>query len=213
MCENRCYFCVISLLESLTWLIGVFMNKDYHLEEIVSVLKRGGNILYPTDTIWGLGCDATNAKAVDKVYRIKERLTDKSFIILVKNLEMLKTYVKEVPDIALELQASISEPLTIIYPGGNNLAKNVVADDGSVAIRIPDHPFCQQLLEAFNKPIVSTSANITGGSLPFSYRAVSDQIKESVDYIVPLEQNIITRPKPSTLVKIEDDGEIRVLRN
>ncbi len=189
------------------------MNNDYHLEEIVSVMKRGGNILYPTDTIWGLGCDATNAKAVDKVYRIKERIADKSFIILVSNLEMLEKYVKEVPDIALELQSSISEPLTIIYPGGKNLARNVVAADGSVAIRIPDHPFCQKLLAAFNKPIISTSANISGGSLPFSFRAVSDQIKESVDYIVPIEQNIITRPKPSIIVKISADGEIRVLRN
>ncbi len=189
------------------------MSKDYQLEEIVSVLLRGGTILYPTDTIWGIGCDATNSKAVEQVYRVKERLVDKSFIILVKDLEMLSKYVSVIPDIATELQSSISEPLTIIYPGGRNLAKNVVAGDGSVAIRIPDHQFCFELLTAFNKPIISTSANISGGSMPFSFRAVPDQIKSAVDYIVPIEQNIITRPKPSTIVKIDSNGEIRVLRN
>ncbi len=188
------------------------MNKNYQLDDIVSVLIRGETILYPTDTIWGIGCDATNSKAVEKVYRIKERIVDKSFIILMKDLDMLKKYVSEIPDIAIELQASISEPLTIIYPGGKNLAKNVIANDGSIAVRIPNHPFCQELLSAFKKPITSTSANISGGAVPFSFRAVADQIKESVDYIVPIEQYTITRPKPSTIVKIDANGEIRVLR-
>lgn len=189
------------------------MNKEYQLEEIIAVLSRGGNILYPTDTIWGIGCDATNAKAVEQVYRVKERIVDKSFIILVKDIDMLNDYVADIPDIALELLSSISEPITIIYPGGKNLAKNVIASDGSIAIRIPDHHFCQELLEAFNKPITSTSANLSGGSLPFSFRAIADQIKNNVDYIVQYEQNVFTRPKPSTIVKVEVNGEIRVLRN
>lgn len=189
------------------------MNGDYQLDEIVSVLLRGGTILYPTDTIWGIGCDATNAKAVEKIYRIKERLIDKSFIILVKDLEMLKDYVVEVPEIAVELQESISDPLTIIYSGGKNLAKNVIASDGSVAIRIPTHDFCLKLLDRFNKPLISTSANVSGGSVPFSFRSISDQIKESVDYIAPIEQNTINRPKPSTIVKVDAKGEITVIRS
>ncbi len=188
-------------------------DKKYQISDILAVLKKGGVILYPTDTIWGIGCDATNGRAVENVYRIKERISDKSFILLVKDLDMLKKYVMEVPDIAVELLASVSEPLTIIYPGGRNLPKNVIADDGSVAIRIPRHDFCQELLGAFDKPITSTSANISGGMMPYSYRSVVQHIKDSVDYIVQLEQDSISRPKPSTIVKIDDGGDIRILRN
>lgn len=187
--------------------------KKYQLSDILAVLDKGGTILYPTDTIWGIGCDATNGRAVESVYRIKERIADKSFILLVKDVDMLKKYVGEVPDIALELFSSVSEPLTIIYPGGKNLPRNVVADDGSVAIRIPRHDFCQELLDAFQKPITSTSANISGGPIPYSYRSVVQHIKDSVDYIVQLDQERISRPKPSTIVKIDLKGDIRILRN
>ncbi len=187
--------------------------SKYKISDILAVLKKGGVILYPTDTIWGIGCDATNGRAVENVYRIKERISDKSFILLVKDIDMLKKYVVEVPDIAVELLASVSEPITIIYPGGKNLPKNVIADDGSVAIRIPRHDFCQELLDAFNKPITSTSANISGGAMPYSYRSVAPYIKESVDYIVQLEQDTMSRPKPSTIVKIDSGGDMRILRN
>ncbi len=189
------------------------MHKDVQLDEIVSVLRKGGTILYPTDTIWGIGCDATNAKAVDKVFRIKERLLYKSLIVLVKDIEMLEKYVSSVPDISRELIASFKDPLTIIYPGGRHLPKNVIAEDGSVAVRIPNHSFCQQLLDAIQKPVTSTSANITGAPIPYSFRSVSDQIKEAVDYIVPLEHDKVTRPKPSTIIKIDSNGELKVLRN
>ena len=188
-------------------------EKKYQVNDILSVLKKGGVILYPTDTIWGIGCDATNGRAVENVYRIKERISDKTFILLVKDLDMLKKYVVEVPEIAVELLASVSEPLTIIYPKGKNLPRNVIADDGSVAIRIPRHDFCQELLDAFDKPITSTSANIAGGAIPYSYRSVDRHIKDSVDYIVQLEQDTISRPKPSTIVKIDFSGDLRILRN
>lgn len=169
--------------------------------------------MYPTDTIWGIGCDATNSKAVEKIFRIKERLYEKSLIILVKDLEMMKHYVSEIPDIAIELLASVTEPITIIYPNAKNLPKNVVAHDGSIAIRIPKHDFCQELLEAFKKPITSTSANITGGPMPYSFRSITDEIKESVQYVVQIEKEAITRPKASTIVKIEKNGELRIIRN
>lgn len=169
--------------------------------------------MYPTDTIWGIGCDATNSKAVEKIFRIKERLYEKSLIILVKDLEMMKHYVSEIPDIAIELLASVSEPITIIYPNAKNLPKNVIAHDGSIAIRIPKHDFCQELLEAFQKPITSTSANITGGPMPYSFRAITDEIKVSVQYVVQIEKEAIIRPKASTIVKIEENGELRIIRN
>lgn len=189
------------------------MLQEQQLGEILTVLNTGGVILYPTDTIWGIGCDATNTRAVEKVYDIKERISDKSFIIIVKDQEMLRNYVTRVPDIVIELLASVTDPLTVIYPGAKNLPRNVIASDGSIAIRIPDHAFCQQLLGAFGKPLISTSANISGGPLPYSFRSIDEQIKQSVDYIVPLEQNTIARPKPSTIVKIDNDSEIRILRN
>lgn len=189
------------------------MLQDFELAEVIAVLKNGGTILYPTDTIWGIGCDATNAKAVEKVYRIKERIMDKSFIILVKDIEMLGNYVKVVPDIAVELLASINDPITVIYPRGKNLPKNVLAADGSIAIRIPNHDICKQLMDALGKPLISTSANLSGDTLPYSFRSINKQIKESVDHIIPHEQNTIARPKPSTIVKIDNDKEIRVIRN
>jgi L-threonylcarbamoyladenylate synthase len=188
-------------------------TAEKEFEKLLAVLNAGGVILYPTDTIWGVGCDATNSRAVDKVYKVKERIPNKSFIIIVKDLEMLSNYVSFVPEIVIELLASISEPLTIIYPNAKNLPKNVVAGDGSIAIRIPDHDFCQQLLGAFGKPLISTSANLSGGSLPYSFRSIDNQIKKSVDYIVPIEQDIIARPKPSTIIRIDDDSEIHILRN
>ncbi len=169
--------------------------------------------MYPTDTIWGIGCDATNSKAVDKVFRIKELLYQKSMIILVKDLEMMQHYVSEIPEVAMELLTGVAEPLTIIYPNAKNLPANVMAKDGSIAIRIPKHDFCQELLTAFGKPVTSTSANITGGPNPYSFRSIADQIKESVQYVVPVERESVTRHKPSTIVKIEENGELRILRS
>ncbi len=189
------------------------MSGKYDLERVLEILNEGGTILYPTDTIWGIGCDATNSKAVASIYNIKERVAEKSMIILVRDLDMLKDYVPDPPEIALELIASVSDPLTIIYPKAVNLPQNILAADGSVAIRIPNHDFCQALLTAFRKPISSTSANMSGSPNPYSYRGVEKQIKLAVDYIAPFEQEKASRPKPSTIIKIDKKGDMHIIRN
>ncbi len=189
------------------------MSLDADIKAAAEVLGKGGVILYPTDTIWGLGCDATNQKAVEKVYRIKERVQDKSLIILVSDIVMLGKYVIEIPETAEELIASVSEPITIIYPAGRNLPKNVLASDGSIAVRIPRHQFCQDLLREFGKPITSTSANLSGTPNPYSFSGVVEPVKEAADFIVSVAHQSLSRPKPSTIVRIDKNGEIQVLRN
>lgn len=189
------------------------MSGVFELNDALKVLRGGGSILYPTDTIWGIGCDATNGKAVDKVYRIKERMAEKSMIILVSDLDMLREYVEEIPEIAEELIASVTEPLTIIYPGARNLPRNIISGDGSIAVRIPMHDYCMALLEAFGRPVSSTSANMSGMPNPLSFRQISEEIKAQVDYTVDEKHQQINRMKPSTIVKIDASGDIRVLRN
>lgn len=189
------------------------MSDTLDIKEVLSVLRKEGTVLYPTDTVWGIGCDATNAKAVDKIFRMKERVKDKSMIILAKDINMLKQYVTYLPDVAIELIGSVSDPLTVIYPGARNLPKNVIASDGSIAIRIPRHDFCQDLLDAFGKPIVSTSANISGASNPYSFTNVIDTIKQSVDYVVSEKYQYLSNLKPSTIIKIDEKGEMFILRS
>ncbi len=189
------------------------MSLDVDVKAAVDVLRRGGIILYPTDTIWGIGCDATNQKAVEKVYRIKERVYEKSMIILVSDLEMLRNYVSDIPETAEELIYSVSDPITIIYPEGRSLPKNVTASDGSIAIRIPKHDFCQSLIREFGKPITSTSANVSGAPNPYSYSGIVEPVKEAVDFIVSIAHQSLSRPKPSTIVKLDKNGEIQVIRN
>ncbi len=189
------------------------MSVQRDIKEAVNVLQQCGTILYPTDTIWGIGCDATRVKAVEKVYRVKERVKEKSLIILVSDMDMLQRYVSHLPEIVIELLASVTDPLTIIYPEARNLPRNVTGDDGSIAIRIPKHDFCQELIGTFGKPITSTSANLSGAASPFSYSNVAEPIKEAVDHIVPAKYQNITNPKPSTIVKIGTDGELHIIRN
>ncbi len=189
------------------------MSIHNDIVEAGKVLQSGGTILYPTDTIWGIGCDATQVVAVEKVFRIKERVREKSLIVLVKDLDMLRQYVKQVPEIAIELLASVPEPLTIIYPGGRNLPRNVLAEDGSIAIRIPKHDFCQGLLDYYGMPVTSTSANYSGAPNPFSFSNITEPVKEAVDHIVPVKYQAISRPKPSTIVKINANDELRIIRN
>ena len=186
---------------------------EEEIKKAVEVLQLGGNLLYPTDTIWGIGCDATNFRAVEKVQKLKRRTLPKPMIILVANIDMLKQYVQEIPEVAIDLIQSVTDPLTIIYPQSRNLPKNLVAPDQSVAIRIPRNEFCQKLVKDFGKPITSTSANISGERSPLSFSKVADEIRQGVDYVVDFRQEMINGPKPSTIVRITRDGEMQILRN
>jgi len=183
------------------------------INKTVEILKAGGTILYPTDTIWGIGCDATNNKAVQKVYKIKQRKFAKSLIILLDQEEKLTNYVKKVPDTAWDLLNNITTPLTIIYPNAKNLAKNVVASDKTIAIRIVKNDFCKKLISLFNKPIVSTSANLSDEPIPLTFYDISPEIKENVDHIVELHKNYVHQIKPSTIIKLEEDGDFIVIRS
>jgi len=173
-------------------------------------LKKGKIILYPTDTVWGLGCDATNKEAVSKIYQLKNREENKSLVILVNSVEMLRNYVEEVPDKVLEIIKNTIQPTTIIYNNAKNLANNTIAADGSIAIRIPEDAFCLDLIEKLGKPIVSTSANRSGEETPKSFSEISQSVLEGVDYIVNLNRDKITN-KSSTILKI-NEGEIEVIR-
>jgi L-threonylcarbamoyladenylate synthase len=182
------------------------------LKSALSTLKAGGVILYPTDTIWGLGCDASNTEAVEMIYKIKQRDDRKSLIVLVDNVNRIQQYVRSVPEIAYELLNVTDTPLTIIYPGGKNLAPNLLANDGSIAIRICSDDFGMELIKRFRKPIVSTSANISGETTPSFFHDISQQIKTSVDYIVNYRQDDTTKNSPSPIIKIDSDGTIKIIR-
>lgn len=182
------------------------------INKSLQILKDGGVILYPTDTVWGLGCDATNEEAVAKVNEIKGRSADKSLIVLLENDNKLQSYVTEIPDVAYELIEYAENPMTIIFAGAKNLAKNVINADGSVGIRVVKHDFCEQLLQRFRKPIVSTSANISGEPTPQFFDEISEEIKEAVDYVVDFEQEIRVVKKPSTIVKLGPSGQFEFIR-
>jgi len=176
------------------------------------VLKNGGLILYPTDTIWGIGCDATNSEAVDRVFKLKGRSKEKSMIILLDHENKLQSYVDEVPEVAYDLIAFSENPLTIIYSGAKNLAKNAIAQDGSIGIRIVRHEFCQQLLQRFRKPIISTSANLSGNPAPLNFDEIDQSIKNGVDYVVDWERDDKKVKKSSTLMKLEPNGLFSFIR-
>ncbi|MCX6271693.1 MAG: L-threonylcarbamoyladenylate synthase [Bacteroidetes bacterium] len=182
------------------------------IQQCLEVLKQGGTIIYPTDTLWGLGCDATDEKAVEKVIALKGRKKDQSLIILVDDQNKLDRYVKEVPEIAWDLLDQVDTPLTIVYPAGKNLASNVLASDGSIAIRVTTDPFCKELIRKFGKPIVSTSANYTGDMPPISFSRINLKLIESVDYVVNWQRNRLHSTKPSSIIKLGLKGEIELIR-
>ena len=190
------------------------MNTSFadDIVKAVEVLRSGGIILYPTDTIWGIGCDATNPAAVSRIYEIKQRQDTKSMLILMENPNLLNSYISEVPEIAWELIEVADTPLTIIYPAAKNLAANLLAKDGSVGIRITNEAFTQQLIQRFRKPVVSTSANISGQKAPQNFVEISDEIKKSVDFIVSFRQDDLTRSNPSGIIKLGVGGQIEVIR-
>jgi L-threonylcarbamoyladenylate synthase len=182
------------------------------IEKALEIIKAGGIILYPTDTVWGIGCDATNEIAVEKVINLKGRAENKSLIILLDNENRIESYVSEVPEIAYDLIEYAENPLTIVFSGAKNLASNVKNQDNSIGIRIVKHPFCQQLIQRFRKPIVSTSANISGNPTPKNFHEISEEIINGVDYVVNFEQEDLTQKKPSTIMKLEADGRFNFIR-
>lgn len=182
------------------------------LDQALETLRSGGLILYPTDTIWGIGCDATNEEAVQRVFDLKGRQKEKSMILLLHNDNQLASYVSEVPEVAYELIEVSDRPLTIIYSNGKNLAPSVLAADGSVGIRVVDHPFCTPLLQRFRKPIVSTSANLSGEPAPKSFHDIDERIKSGVDYVVKYGQELIGDGRPSTVMRLDASGKFEFLR-
>jgi len=181
------------------------------LEKTVEVLKQEGIILYPTDTIWGLGCDATSQKAIENLTNLKGRGKKQRFIILLEDDRKLNKYVKEIPEVAWDLLDSADKPLTIIYPNAVSLPQNLIAEDGSIAIRIVKDGFVNKLIRKLNKPLVSTSANITGEPSPKSKAEISKKIIENVNHIVNL-QTENRNAKPSSIVKLQISGEIEIIR-
>ena len=181
------------------------------IQKCIEVLKSGGVILYPTDTLWGIGCDATNEKAVNKIYALKKREDSKSMIVLVANDAMLNKHVVEVPELAWDIVDLATNPTTVVYPKAKQLAKNAIATDGSIAIRIVKEGFCNQLVYKFNRPIISTSANISDKPTPKTFQEISSEIINGVDYVVNQRFDTGTR-KASSIIKIGLAGEIAVIR-
>nr|NQU91727.1 threonylcarbamoyl-AMP synthase [Bacteroidota bacterium] len=186
------------------------MEKD--IEKAIKVLKEGGTILYPTDTIWGIGCDATNQKAVDKIYRIKQRIEGKSLLILVANIDMINQYVAYINPLIYDLVSNYDRPLTVIYPGAKNVARGVSAPDQTVGIRVVDDHFCRTLIGQFGKAIVSTSANMSGDPSPVIFQQISESIKNSVDFIVNHSQDNIRSMKASRIIRVKDNGHFEIVR-
>ena len=182
------------------------------LDQALNTLYEGGVILYPTDTVWGLGCDATNEKAIDKLCKIKHRDPSKSMLILLDSEARVDRYVEDMPDIAWDLMELSEKPLTIIYHQARNLPEKLIAEDGSIGIRVTSDPFCQRLLHRFKKPLVSTSANLAGSPYPANFKAIAPEIVNSVDYVVKWRQNENKKASPSGIIKLGPGGEVKVIR-
>lgn len=185
---------------------------DTVIAEALEVLKRGGVILYPTDTVWGIGCDATNEAAVARVFEIKRRSEAKSLVLLACDLDMIAKHIKEIPNIAIDLVEVNDAPMTIIYPGAQYLAPNVVAEDGSVGIRIPLNDFCVKLVRKLRRPLVSTSANISGEETPTCFAEISPEIVSAVDYVVPAALERDSTGRASQIIKLGLRGEVEIIR-
>jgi len=185
---------------------------DEEIKKSLEILRNGGTILYPTDTIWGIGCDAANEKAVEKIFQIKQRDDSKSMIILLANEGMLPAYINNVPEQAWELIECSDKPLTLVLQGARNVAKNLIASDGSIGIRITKDEFCKRLIERHRKPIVSTSANISGEQSPQNFSEIAETIKTNVDYVVDLRREEKDKKLPSQIIQLGEKGEIKILR-
>jgi L-threonylcarbamoyladenylate synthase len=175
-------------------------------------LQRGLVILYPTDTVWGIGCDATDPDAVSRIYRIKQRSDRKSMLVLMDDPAMLSSFIQVIPPATGTLIDKADKPTTIIFPGAKNLACNLVAEDGSIGIRITSDPFCRQLIKRIGKPVVSTSANLSGEKAPLSFREIDPEILAKVDYAVNWRREELKEGIPSTIVRLDLNGNITLIR-
>lgn len=187
-----------------------FASED--MAEAVSIVKGGGVILYPTDTIWGLGCDATNPEAVSRIYNIKQRPDSKALILLANSEAMIANYVSQAPEVAWSIIELADKPTTVIFDQGKNLAHNLLGADGSVAFRLSREVFSSQLCYHLRRPIVSTSANISGHPSPCTFREISPEILQQVDYVVKYRQNDKTKASPSAIIKIGNNSEVKIIR-
>lgn len=182
------------------------------VEQCLTVLENGGIILYPTDTVWGIGCDATNENAVAKIYALKNRIESKSMIILVANESEILHYTTPQTNQIFDYLKGIHKPVTVIYPNAKDLAKNIINSDGTVAIRMVKDDFCKEMIHAFGKPIVSTSANVSGYPTPGLFSDIDILIKSGVDYVVQYRQDDDQPASPSTIIKINGVGDIEIIR-
>ena len=181
-------------------------------DEAVRILRAGGILLYPTDTVWGIGCDATNADAVQRIYDLKRSENKKSMLVLCASADMVVRYVNRAPGIAFEVMEMATSPLTLILPGAVGVAENLIPDEGTLGVRVPDHAFCQRVLRGLGRPIVSTSANITGEATPERLQEVAREIVDGVDFVVnPRFEGKPTR-KPSSILAFGPDGEVKIIR-
>jgi L-threonylcarbamoyladenylate synthase len=187
------------------------MNINEEVHKAYEIIKEGGIILYPTDTVWGIGCDATNAEAVAKIYKVKQRTEAQSMIVLMNGEKMMYNVFKEIPEVAWQIMDLSENPTTIILDQPRNIAKNLIASDNTLGIRIVKDPFCFKLLEKMKKPLVSTSANISGQPTPKSFKEISPEIIKAVDYVVNLQREKIGG-KPSTIIKLSNDSQVKVIR-
>lgn len=182
------------------------------IKQATDQLKEGRVILYPSDTIWGIGCDACNEKAVERIFEIKKRPAEKSMIVLVDSEAMLNKYVKEVPSLAWDLIEFADKPLTIIYDQPYNIATNLLASDGTLAIRLVKDDFCKRLIHKFGKPLVSTSANFSGVPAPSNFSQIDEAVKSEVDYVVNWRQSEIKNAPASTIIRLGNNGDVKIIR-
>ena len=186
------------------------MKED--IQNCLDILRSGGLILYPTDTVWGIGCDASNPDTIQKIFNLKGRSSSKALIVLVGSEVMLESTVVNMPDIAWDLIETTDKPLTLIYDQVKGIATNAIADDGSCGIRLAKDSFCEQLIKRFGKPIISTSANVSGEKTPIDFSSISDSILEGVDFIVNYRQNENTKQQASNIIKLKNNGVIKIIR-
>ena len=187
------------------------MDLNEEVIKALEIVKEGGIILYPTDTVWGIGCDATNAEAVAKIYKLKQRAETQSMIVLMNGEKMMYNVFKEIPEVAWQIMDLSENPTTLILDNPKNVAPNLIASDKTLGIRMVKEPFCFKLLERMKKPLVSTSANISGQPTPKSFKEISPEIIKGVDYVVNLHRDKIGG-KPSTIIKLTNDSQVKVIR-